>query len=674
MLKRLELQGFKSFKEKISVDFAETITVIVGPNGSGKSNIIDALRWLLGERDAKNLRGDSGESLIFGGTNSSQKVSLAQASLYFDNSKKIFPLDYEEIIVSRKVFRDGTGEYLINQSQVRLKDVIDLFASSKMGARGLSIINQGNADLFIKASDTERRTMLEEILGLKQYQLKKHEAKLKLQSTKENLEKSKLTTEELLPHLRALKRQTSKWEKRDAVASELKTLETLYFQHKIKSWQESEKNYLPEKTKLENTRAELNKKIEHIQIQIQDIEKTKPQGTINSQEKSQLERELGGLEAELRFASKDKTAKKADANDFISLVIRLKQDLEDLKLLTNLELVFNKVNHFISEINQLINGETISKDTALINSLEEKIKLIQSRLTTLEIEKNLVEQKFLEFNQIIKKYYEDLRKVETEKEACIRELGHLSLKEERFHYDGNLLREQIKDANLDFNEFTPSISEGLLPLNLTEAENRLHYLKRELMAIGEIDGEVLKEANAIEARYSFLTEQITDLEKASQDLEKLIIDLEEKIGHDFNIAFKSANSAFSKFFKELFKDGNAEMILTESGIDIGVDLKQKGVSGINSLSGGERSLLSIAALFALISISPPPFLVFDEVDAALDEKNSRRFAELLKSFKNQSQFILVTHNRSVMEVAEALYGVTMGEAGTSKLMSVKLAP
>ncbi len=673
MLKRLELQGFKSFKEKISVDFAETITVIVGPNGSGKSNIIDALRWLLGERDAKNLRGDSGESLIFGGTNSSQKVSLAQASLYFDNSKKIFPLDYEEIIVSRKVFRDGTGEYLINQAQVRLKDVIDLFASSKMGARGLSIINQGNADLFIKASDTERRTMLEEILGLKQYQLKKHEAKLKLQSTRENLEKSKLTTEELLPHLRALKRQTSKWEKRDTVASELKTLETLYFQHKIKSWQESEKNYLPEKTKLENTRAELNKKIEHIQIQIQDIEKTKPQGTINSQEKSQLERELGGLEAELRFASKDKIVKKADANDFVSLVIRLKQELEDLKSLTKLELVFNKVNYFISTINQLINGETISKDTALINNLEEKIKLIQNHLAKLEIEKNLVEQKFLEFNQIIKKYYEDLRKVETEKEACIRELGHLSLKEERFYYDGNLLREQIKDANLDFEELNHSLN-GLDPLNLIEAENRLHYLKRELMIIGEIDGEVLKEANAIEARYSFLTEQITDLEKASQDLEKLIVDLEEKIGHDFNIAFKSANSAFSNFFKELFKDGNAEMILTESGIDIGVDLKQKGVSGINSLSGGERSLLSIAALFALISISPPPFLVFDEVDAALDEKNSRRFAELLKSFKNQSQFILVTHNRSVMEVAEALYGVTMGEAGTSKLMSVKLAP
>ena len=176
LLKRLEVQGFKSFADKINIELEQGITAVVGPNGSGKSNIADAIRWLLGEREARNLRGAKSEDLIFAGTKDRPRLGLAQATLYFDNSSGFFPVDYKEISISRKVSRDGKSQIFLNKSEVRLKDIIDFFARSRMGARGLTIVSQGESDVFINSTPMERREMIEEILGLKEYELKKSEA------------------------------------------------------------------------------------------------------------------------------------------------------------------------------------------------------------------------------------------------------------------------------------------------------------------------------------------------------------------------------------------------------------------------------------------------------------------------------------------------------------------
>ncbi len=167
LLRKLELQGFKSFADKTILDLSHQITAVVGPNGSGKSNITDSVRWLLGERDARNLRGGKGEDLIFAGTKERPRAGLAQASLQFDNTSGFFPVGFKDVIISRRVTRDGVSIFLINKSEVRLKDVVEFFARAKLGARGLTIINQGESDVFIKASPQERREMVEEILGLK---------------------------------------------------------------------------------------------------------------------------------------------------------------------------------------------------------------------------------------------------------------------------------------------------------------------------------------------------------------------------------------------------------------------------------------------------------------------------------------------------------------------------
>ena len=228
-------------------------------------------------------------------------------------------------------------------------------------------------------------------------------------------------------------------------------------------------------------------------------------------------------------------------------------------------------------------------------------------------------------------------------------------------------------------------------------------LRAELAGIGELDPALIKEAQETEGRYNFLSGQMADLDKASEDLTVLIKDLDEKIHAEFEGAFKSINEQFDRYFKLMFDGGKAHLKLIKDepksqptseevveepvedaadedlghkvdhgGLEVSVSIPRKKISGLDMLSGGERSLVSIAALFALISVSPPPFLVLDEVDAALDERNARRFADLIKDFAKKTQFLLVTHNRATMEVAEILYGITMGDDGTSRVLSLKL--
>src|SRR5579862_4248424 len=228
-LKRLELNGFKSFAGKTVLEFPAGIVAIVGPNGSGKSNVVDSLRWLLGERDAKNLRGGKVEDLIFAGTPKRARVGVASASLYFENKNKFFPVDFEEVVVSRQVTRGGDSKYFLNGSEILLRDLIDFFAKARLGSRGMIIIGQGESDLFIRSTPTERREMIEEILGLREYQIKKADAERRLKNSSINLDKTKALIEEIVPHLKSLKRQTNRWEKRGMLEEELRTLENQFF-------------------------------------------------------------------------------------------------------------------------------------------------------------------------------------------------------------------------------------------------------------------------------------------------------------------------------------------------------------------------------------------------------------------------------------------------------------
>ena len=245
------------------------------------------------------------------------------------------------------------------------------------------------------------------------------------------------------------------------------------------------------------------------------------------------------------------------------------------------------------------------------------------------------------------------------------------LAKDRWHLRWQNLEDQIAQTGKEKSDFDNV--QLMTDFDSAQAEKRMIKLRNDLAMIGEIDQELVKESQEEEERYQFLSTQSEELKKATTGLDQLIQDLTVKIHSDFKNSLKLANQEFNKYFKQLFREGKAQLISTDEGIDIDLNIPSKGIKSLSSLSGGEKSLVAIAVLFALTSISPPPFLILDEVDASLDEKNSQRFAELLKTLGNKTQFVIVTHNRSVMEAADVLYGVTMGDDGISKILSLKLS-
>ena len=212
-LKSIELSGFKSFGKKTELIFSSPIVGVVGPNGSGKSNVAEGFRFVLGEQSMKSMRSKKGEDLIWGGSPALARANRAGIKVIFDNSKRLLDIDFKEVVIERVVHRDGVNEYLLNGSQVRLKDVIRLLAGANIGGSGYQIISQGEADRILNASPRERREMVEDALGLKLYQHKKAESERKLQETGVNIDKTKSLRRELAPHLNFLRSQVEKIEK-----------------------------------------------------------------------------------------------------------------------------------------------------------------------------------------------------------------------------------------------------------------------------------------------------------------------------------------------------------------------------------------------------------------------------------------------------------------------------
>lgn len=234
-LKRLELQGFKSFANKTVLDFLPpkdgvfSITAVVGPNGSGKSNISDAIRWVMGEQSLKVLRGKKSEDVIFGGSETKGQLGAAEISLVLDNADGKIMGDYPEIVITRRLYRSGENEYLVNNNPVRLFDIHLLLAQAQFGQHSYSVVGQGMIDRLLTVNPAERKDFLDEASGIKEYQIKRHQADLKLTRTTENVEQADRLLQEVEPRLKILARQVKKLEKRQEVELTLRETQEKYY-------------------------------------------------------------------------------------------------------------------------------------------------------------------------------------------------------------------------------------------------------------------------------------------------------------------------------------------------------------------------------------------------------------------------------------------------------------
>ncbi len=710
-LKRLELAGFKSFAQKTVLDFPAGIAAVVGPNGSGKSNIIDAVRWLLGERESKSMRSLKADDLIFAGTEKKARMSLAQATMVFDNRNKFFPVEYAEVSIRRRLERDGTSQYFLNDAEVRLKDIIDFFAKSRLGTKGFSIVNQGDSDLFVRSTPKERRAMLEEILGLRQFQLKKHDADLKLKATKVNIEKARALIEEIAPHLRILRRQTARWEKHDDLANELRELEVGYFSIRLRELEDETKKVEPAFHGLGERMEAKRRELAGLERELEQVNLKKPKAGKGdeardrearslAERRSAIERELGKREAQAELAAKEASSG-FEGSELVKLIEEVRETIEDVLYEANLVKVKNLLKGLFEKINHFLDGESSNgvslEGSAEIDAAREKLTRelseIQARLTAITGAEREEREAFKGFSEVFQIAFEAVEAKRSEMAAIEAERNRISLDRERIRMRREELDGQAKEGGRRLEEFSPAARRDF---DAPAALRRIFKLRGELAGMGDVDAALVKEAEETETRYGFLSTQVADLEKAFSDLTNLTEDLDRKIHGDFADAMKAINGEFQKYFRMMFGGGHAKLALErqlqnipagvegsagevpedwepfEAGIEISVTIPAKRITSLDMLSGGEKTLVSIAVLFALISVSPPPFLVLDEIDAALDEANTRRFGALIQDFAKKTQFVVVTHNRATMEAADIVYGITMGEDGVSKVLSLKL--
>ncbi len=258
-LKRLEIFGFKSFAEKTTLDFLPGITIIVGPNGCGKSNILDAIKWALGEQSTRSLRASRMEDVIFNGTDRTPALNMAEVSVWFDNSDRVLNYDADEVVITRRLFRSGESEYLLNRNQVRLKDINELLMGTGVGAEAYSIVEQGKIDLLLSAKPDERRLVFDEAAGITKYKSKKKETLRKLAETEQNLLRVADIMAEVKRQLSSLERQAKKALRYQELMNELKEKETYLALYSLSS--------------LEEDREKLNAELETIRVSIQIKEK-----------------------------------------------------------------------------------------------------------------------------------------------------------------------------------------------------------------------------------------------------------------------------------------------------------------------------------------------------------------------------------------------------------------
>ena len=754
-LKKVEIIGFKSFANKTVLEFLPAhhfsgdqeqscgITAIVGPNGSGKSNVSDAIKWAMGEQSMKALRGKKSEDIIFVGSGKKSRLSSAQVVLCFDNTDKRIPIEYSEVAITRKIFRSGESEYLINGNKVRLLDVMDLLAKAGVGKESYCVINQGMSDAVLNATPLERRSVLEDAAGVKQYQIKKERSLRRLESTRLNMERTSGLIREIEPHLKMLKRQAEKALQGKEVAQNLKEKQISLFAYLWHKFQKEREQFSAQKNELGarmmNAQREVDQLSDAISNESVTIEDTRPQEQLE-RKRAEIRRALNEIERELIITEgrlvveKEKLANQkvieiipVDLRYVQERLAKIRSDQE--KLIARVENAekledLQDIKEFARAIQQELydlhsqagkgeveikkdNSREVNEINSRISALAEKKQELAGRESAVRADIGKIDAELRNLNEQSRKQREYFFQLEREVRVKQEELG--KLKDYFNESKISLARIEVREEDLtaEIREAIKCDPQELVfdgqEVDRTKLEHEISRLKMQMEQIGGIDPMIVDEYNETNSRFDFLSHELDDLANAITSLDAVIKEMDAKISQEFEKAFERINKEFTKYFKIIFGGGNAYLnkvriqknrvakaeqqenadaeqeeeneetdASSETGVDIFACPPGKKITNLSMLSGGERSLTSLALLFAIISHNPPPFAILDEVEAALDEANSRRFGKILQELSSDTQFIAITHNRETMRQASLLYGVTMGDDGISKLLSVRL--
>ncbi len=502
-LKRLELQGFKSFPNRTKVQFNKGVTAIVGPNGSGKSNILDAILWVLGEQSAKTLRGVKMEDIIFSGTENRSPMSYAEVSIVIDNSDKFFNVEYEEVIVTRKAFRSGDSEYLINNKQCRLKDVNELFMDTGIGKDGYSIISQGKVEEIVSTKGTDRKQFFDEAVGIVKYRSKKNEALVNLKKEREHLVQVDILINELELQVEPLERKSKKAKEFLNLEDELRVAEISKFVLDIQ---------------------EINEEVQLVKkdIAVANLELNKFNHLVEKEEEKSAE-----IEEKISESEEEKE--------------RLNHDISSFEI--SLNTIEGEIKLVKEQITNLRNEEKRLKDSITKYSMQQTIHESDINNITLSIDSKKIEQHTIEqdlkaFEENYKESLESFGEMDKNKEkltTSFMEVNRLknSLTIETLSLKQNLdfKAELIAQKNREFSELKSTQEDKRLKIQVNdkklsnydndfnkvdkdvkELEDKLSFKKSDLKDCEQKEKEYLANYTAIKNRVDFLKSLEDDME------------------------------------------------------------------------------------------------------------------------------------------------------------------
>lgn len=512
-LKRLEVKGFKSFADKVDLEFGKGITAIVGPNGSGKSNISDAIRWVLGEQSAKTLRGGKMEDVIFSGTENRKALGCAEVSLTIDNTNKLLPLEYSEITVTRRLYRSGESEYLINNTIVRLKDIVELFMDTGIGKDGYSLIGQGKIDEILSTKSEERRNIFEEAAGIVKYKTRKQEAERKLENTKQNIIRLNDIINELEEQIEPLRKQSDIAKKYLTLREELKQLEINVMLHNYASNDEKLKKHYTDikelnegKNELDNKRQFIIEKIEELKNELEHYENVFQE---TNGERFAAEKGLENKQGTLKLLNER-------CDNYNKECIRLAGLIEEER---NLAIQMNKQQE------DLINEK--SRVELEVLEMEENLKKINREYET-------TQKSCIEYEKTIENYKADIIQIL----GCISDINNKTssaeatvenIKNRRMQLNKEI---EVKKEKLNFNldeieKSSDSInnnSEELILLNnkKDETNKKIQSLENEKNSIIRERNEYFEKLKTYEAKYRTLNEMERDMEGFNKAVKSII--------------------------------------------------------------------------------------------------------------------------------------------------------
>ena len=722
-LKHIKLSGFKSFVDPTKISFPTNMVGVVGPNGCGKSNVIDAVRWVLGELSAKNLRGESMVDVIFNGSEKRKASGQCSIELLFDNSSAKIGGEYasfNEVSIKRVMTRDAQSNYYINNTKCRRKDVQDIFLGTGLGPSSYAIIEQGMVSKLVSAKPDELRTHIEEAAGVSKYRERRKETESRIKRTKENLSRVKDIKDEIARLIKRLENQAKAADKYNLLKKDKAKLEldkAILFSIEAKNNRDNLQKNLDSYNrdlKIKNAECEtIQSQIDQYRTENDSIlveyetaqknfyavgaEIAKREANLQNINKSDSETKYSLQKAKQNYEKARESEKNFDElspsekamhilNDIINIIEKygINNDSIRDKALELKRLLVDILNIATAQSKSLTK-EYLSRQNELEVKIEEAEKLkgsIEEEMEELVNKSSKAESVLIDLRQKQSKFNEELRDLENKK--SIADLDSRSISEkitdvrvELKTHEINLenSNKKIKEAGIEIESIDFSIYENT---TFEEIEDKLVDIEAKIIKLGAINLAAPDEIAEESERKQELDKQYADLTEALDKLTAAIKKIDDETKTIFKDSFNAVNTRLKEMFPKLFGGGMAELTLTDDDtLNAGVVLMArppgKKNSSISQLSGGEKALTALALVFAIFELNPAPFCLLDEVDAPLDDLNTLRFINMFEEMSKSVQFIFITHNKVSMERSDYLMGVTMQEAGVSRMVSVDVS-